>query len=467
MKNTIFKQIIFAASLLTIILANTSCNDPSAIGGEVVDPDRPDVTFTDTLSIFASSVEVDSVRTYNSLGLLTTYLCGNLDDPIFGKSEAVINTQLRLTGTLDSNILAGIPSGKTKLDSVIIVLRYDTASFYGNVNTNQDLSVFLLDEDMDNNVEYYSSDDFAPSRLLASATIDPSKNDSIFSVINSVGDTIFPPQVRLVVDNNDELFQDFLFKDGPTSYPYYQDDASFLELVKGIKIRVDENTSTDLMMGFNLTSTIAGMYIYYTDSALVSGSYQFLVNNNAAQMVHFEHDYVGSEAELAIDNETEGNNLFFIQGMSGLNAKFRIPYAQNLQNAIVNQAQLELTVATMLPDDEAVFHDDPISQLLISKINSDGELAVINDVQAALNNSSLTGVFGGNLIEVNGNTMVLRKYKMNISAHLQDLINGVETSDEIFINAISKAQNANRSIIFGPNHPTYPAKINLTYTFNQ
>jgi len=62
---------------------------------------------------------------------------------------------------------------------------------------------------------------------------------------------------------------------------------------------------------------------------------------------------------------------------------------------------------------------------------------------------------------------VINTYTMNISEHLQDMINGVETSDEIFISTASKAQSANRSIIFGTGHPTYAPKLNVTYTINQ
>ena len=63
--------------------------------------------------------------------------------------------------------------------------------------------------------------------------------------------------------------------------------------------------------------------------------------------------------------------------------------------------------------------------------------------------------------------MVIQTYTMNISQHLQDIINGLESSDEIFISTISKAQSANRSIIFGTGHASYPPRLNVTYTINQ
>ena len=63
--------------------------------------------------------------------------------------------------------------------------------------------------------------------------------------------------------------------------------------------------------------------------------------------------------------------------------------------------------------------------------------------------------------------MIINTYTMNVSEHLQDLVNGVETSDEIFITALEKAESANRSIIFGTGHPTYAPQLNVIYTINQ
>ena len=72
---------MFASSIILMFLfATSSCNEPSLIGADVIDTDRPDVLSTDTLTLFSSSVKDDSIRTYNGLNLLTTYLCGILED---------------------------------------------------------------------------------------------------------------------------------------------------------------------------------------------------------------------------------------------------------------------------------------------------------------------------------------------------------------------------------------------------
>ena len=119
---------MFASSIILMFLfATSSCNEPSLIGADVIDTDRPDVLSTDTLTLFSSSVKDDSIRTYNGLNLLTTYLCGILEDPIFGKSTSEINAQLRVAGSApDSTIyFQNISPSGTQLDSVVFVLEYD------------------------------------------------------------------------------------------------------------------------------------------------------------------------------------------------------------------------------------------------------------------------------------------------------------------------------------------------------
>ncbi|MFK7773432.1 MAG: DUF4270 family protein [Saprospiraceae bacterium] len=474
MKKTIFQQFMFATSIILMFLfATTSCNEPSLIGADVIDTDRPDVLSTDTLTLFSSTVKDDSIQTYNGLNLSLTYLCGVLEDPIFGKSTSEINAELRVAGSAPDSLtfFQDISPTGTQLDSVVFVLEYDQDQFFGNDITQQDISISLLDESMDNLATYYSTDTFLVGDELLSGTINPSQFDSV-TVIGD--DTIRVPLMRLVLSKSQAqaipLFSDILFKDA-SSFIYYKDDDALLGVLNGINIRVKNTTPTkDLMMAFKMsTSSVSGMFLHYhtpTDTSF----YRFRFTSNAAQMMSFEHDFTGSPVEPfidGIDDEVDGEEYLFVQGMQGVNGKIRIPYTSGLKNPIVNQAQLKLTIATMVPDDVTYYRDNPLEQIFLSKKNADDELTIIADLSTALAVGSISGVFGGNRVEKIENNMVISTYTMNISEHLQDVINGVETSDEIFISTNAKAQSANRSIIFGSGHPTYAPKLNVTYTINQ
>ncbi len=465
---------MFASSIILMFLfATSSCNEPSLIGADVIDTDRPDVLSTDTLTLFSSSVKDDSIRTYNGLNLLTTYLCGILEDPIFGKSTSEINAQLRVAGSApDSTIyFQNISPSGTQLDSVVFVLEYDQDQFFGQDITQQDVSIHVLNESMDNLETYYSTDNFEAGDLLMSGTINPSQFDSL-TVIGD--DTIRVPHMKLVLDKTEAaanpLFSEFLFKDA-SSFIYYKDDDALLDVLKGVKIRVDNTTMTkDLMMAFKMSnSSVSGMFLHFhteTDTSF----YRFRFTSNAAQMTSFEHDYTGSTVEPFIDNvddEIDGEEYIFIQGMQGLNGKIRIPFTSGLKNPIINQAQLKLTLATMVPNDATFYSEYPLEQLFLSKKNEDGELIIIADLSTAIEVGSLSGFFGGNLVEKTEDNIVISTYTMNISEHLQDIINGIETSNDLYISTVAKAQSANRTVIFGTGHPTHAPKLNITYTINQ
>ena len=471
MKKTAFKHFIFASSILILFLtAVTSCNDASLIGAEIIDPDRSDVVFTDTLTLRSTTVIEDSLKVYDNLNLLRTFFCGNFDDPVLGNSIAEINTQLRLLGTLPDTVFSLINNGALDLDSVVFVLEYDTARFYGNLDVAQELEILLLSEDMDNNATYYSNDNFEATELLTSATINPSQFsiDSAFSTVVS-SDTIYFPSVRIPVDKNHNLIQSYLFSG---EKQYYQSDTALLDVLKGVKLKV--SNPTDLMMAFNLSSPQTGLHLYFhienPGVDTVYYDYRFHVSNNAAQMVHLKSTPSSTVENFISDDNTNdylGDSLIFVQGMSGLNAKLSIPHARDLQNIIVNQATLVFTVATMLPEDSPVYYDNPINNILISKRDEDGQLVIIEDLKAALDVQNINGVFGGNIKTVTKNNVMLQTYEMNISAHLQDIIDGIETNNDLYLSAISKVQRAERSIIFGAKHSTYPIKLNLTYTKNQ
>ena len=88
-------------------------------------------------------------------------------------------------------------------------------------------------------------------------------------------------------------------------------------------------------------------------------------------------------------------------------------------------------------------------------------------MSTAIEVGSLSGFFGGNLVEKTEDNIVISTYTMNISEHLQDIINGIETSNDLYISTVAKAQSANRTVIFGTGHPTHAPKLNITYTINQ
>ena len=74
---------IFASLILSFFITLTACEDPQEIGSEVFTQDIG-VLYTDTLTVDASSILLDSVVTSNSDNLLV----GSTIDPTFGLVKA-------------------------------------------------------------------------------------------------------------------------------------------------------------------------------------------------------------------------------------------------------------------------------------------------------------------------------------------------------------------------------------------
>jgi len=154
----------------------------------------------------------------------------------------------------------------------------------------------------------------------------------------------------------------------------------------------------------------------------------------------------------------------------------------DFQNIIVNRAELEFTVASIA--DTATEFSLP-AQLTVTTLE-EGGLNIIPDLQSVIIQQNINNAlenFGGQLVEEMEDGVLLFKYKINISDHLQGIIDG-EVENKLTISAgveqsvlsvsgialriydllPAKVTDASRVIFFGPNHSQYPVKLNLTFT---
>ncbi|RLD36374.1 MAG: hypothetical protein DRI74_09140, partial [Bacteroidetes bacterium] len=134
--------------LLITLGSLVSCDKPGDIGEDLVvlDDNKLNVTFTDTLTINAYSVIVDSVTTNK----LKYNLLGSYYDGVFGTTTASIYTQMRLS---DNNVDFG---ANAVCDSVILSLDY--YGFYGDTASEQTLRAYEVDEKMYPDSLYFSND---------------------------------------------------------------------------------------------------------------------------------------------------------------------------------------------------------------------------------------------------------------------------------------------------------------------
>ncbi len=446
------------------VLVFSTCSDPLVVGAELFEEDRANVGFNDTLSIVSGTVRGDSVRAYSPFvsEQLINYRFGRFADPVFGMTEVAIYAQPRL-----ERIKPDFEGAE--LDSIVLVLPYDSAGIYGRVDDPFGLEVFRVTEDMPRESEYFSNQSFQTEAMpLGAVDFEPSFDSlEVVRWSNGNADTISFRHLRVPLDP--ALGEELLSYDTLIT----ADDTTFLEQFKGIHIRPTQSTFG--LLSFNLlTSVEGGVVLYYRDSDGEANQFRFQFTALSTRLNTYEHDYTGSRVEPVLEAPADNDSLFFVQGLAGVNGRLEIPALNTLEGVIVNNAELEITAADLEEDNPLVF--ERVQQLLLYVDVGEDGLQPITDLGIVVSRGvSVPGFFGGAPEDPGNGAPVI--YRFNITAHLQRMIDG-ENSNVLYLlagkftneltNVVPfKAANPWRSVLYGGNHPQYPVRLKVAYTQQQ
>lgn len=453
------KRYSFLFLLISILISFFACTEPTLIGADLLEEDQANLNFRNDLPIDAKTILGDPVPTFNRFQALQLnhFLLGELEDENFGTSTASIYTQLsKGTGSPDSDIL---------VDSLILSIPYDSLGVYGDFSKPFEVEIFRLSEAMDIQSDYNSDQVFATEMMpIGSATVVPSFDSvQIINYSNGTANTTFEqPHLRIPLNLE---FAELLATDSSI----YISDTTFQNFLPGLYIKPAAASNGIIPLRFG--GDISRLTLYY--SAKVRGiknEYRFPLLFGQARVNHFEHQYEGTAAATTLD--LDNTDLIYLQSMAGLNMEVGFPDLSSLTNIVINRAELEFTVAS---DIDSIF--PVVEQLVATSFDRvqnvrTGIVDVGNAIQGS--NPLNTSIFGGIPIkeEVNGRT--LTKYKINISAHFQGIVTGEEPNSIIitagtdefafYLPMTPKAERANQIVLYGPNHPEFAPKLNLTFT---
>lgn len=454
--NRILEGLLVAICCLGLIVG---CTDPTIVGEELLEGDKVQPGFTDTISISSYTSRLDSFRTYSSTlaGQLGRYAVGNYKDPVFGsmKASTVVQARMQRDAIFFTLNPPNFGSNAT-VDSVILVLPYDSESFYGNLNQIYSFEVVELAEGFARDQDYYSN---SPLPLLgnqlASHSFRPSPNDSTATINYSfdVADTISFPHIRVPLPVT--LGEQMIILDST----FYESDSAFLNFLPGLALRpTSENGG---LTSFNLSPSSqngsrGGIYVYYKTGAGLKNQYNFAFNEFSGRYVNYETDFAGSEVQPYL-GEGRGDTLLFLKGGLGTEIKISFPHITELKGVIVNEALLEVAYIDFPGAQDEIY--DPVEQLTLSR-NTDDGIFLIDDFVLAP--SDLVGFsFGGDLED--GQNGEAGLYTMNISTHLQRMIDGDE-NNELILSVFRRGDNHNRGVMAGSKHPDFPIKLRVTFT---
>ncbi len=437
-------RLIFLTAFALVQLL--SCQDPTTLGTDLLSEDQARVGFSDTVRLVGRSVLSDSVRTYsdNPANQLRSYPFGRMQEPLLGLAEASIYLQVR--PEFFKPDFAG-----AQLDSVVLVLPYDTTGVYGDLDASYGIEVYRMTEQMDRRQTYFSSASFAtdPSPV-GSHTFVP--NLDTITVLEYVGDS----QEREVSFSHLRVPLDPAFGESLLALDTTQieSDSAFLEQLNGLYLRPTLPTPGLLSFSLNEPGYLGGIYLYFQQDGNMR-QFQFAVEQLSARVPTYTLDYAGSQFGPLIDDPDAGDSVLVVQGLSGLNARLDLGDLSAFEELVINKAELTLTLQDYPGNDTLVY--PPAEQLLLSYETPAGVVTLISDVVLGLNNNQLGTVFGGRLDPESGT------YTMNLTSHLQEVING-EVPSNLIVSLLGKPENPGRTVLYGVGHPEFGLKMRIAFT---
>lgn len=446
----------YLAALLIVSASLYMCTKPTTLGTDFIGNDLIDIEQLDTFTVRARTIEAEPIIIYDSLPALSRYLCGNLQDPIFGNSSSEIFGQLRM-------INLGRDFGVSTPDSIVLSFGYDSTSFAGNFTEEQiDVEVYRVTEDMIRDERYRSDRRFATEMMpLGSKTgFIPNFSDNVTVIEeNPEGDLdtlTLQPQLRIPLDIT--LAEEIMAYDSTT----LSTNTNFTDVFKGINVRVNSQNSMMALDLLNGNATRLTLYYKRGDTTAVQFTLGF--TSNSPITCAFEHDYSGTSLTQVFNDSVFGDSLLFAQGMSGAEIELDFPFIDTLEDEVINYAALSFTIAQNIPDNDTTLYP-PIEQVTGTYLNEDGEVQLCRDAfLTELRDSRLAFVadaFGG-FVE---NTMtedgqLIQQYTITLTNHIRGMIDG-EFPDRLRIRPRLKNVKADRSIVYGPGHSEYPMTLKM------
>jgi len=333
-------------------------------------------------------------------------LLGTFNDPVFGKTTADFACQFRLTGYPDF-------SKNAQIDSLVLYLLY--MEVYGDTLTPQKLKVYELASDLDIDQKYYQDINLkglAKGEILGEKNYVPKfKLDSLSTTYGSTKkspkDTVIQ---EIAIKLDQKLIQKLMAADEAT----WSDNDKFMQYFKGLYVEAGDLNQGGAIMKIYTLASGSRMVMHYHNSENDSLYYNYNINENAARVSRFAHDYSTTAFAANLDKEEAMDSLIYLQTTGGLRTKILIPNLgtwSDSTNFAINQAELILQVDTIVSDTAKYL---PPEQLVLTAIGVDDKGNQIEYLPSDVAFSS--SYYGGTYNSTD------KTYRFNIAKHMQEVI---------------------------------------------
>lgn len=430
--------------LISLPLFLVSCVDEDeTLGIDLVDDnDKATVGIYSNVSMDAAFYREDSILTAN----YDVNTLGDYYDQKFGRVKSSIYTQVSLS------MPSATFSTYESIDSIVLSLSYAGGFMEDTLSNGKQMmfSVYEVAEEIDT-TKKYSFDEVAiePNAIFSENITLDFNNDVV------VGADTLDPQLRVNITG---AFFDKIRN-------FSGDNNDFLNQFKGFKFTLEKIDNNGAMAYINMKSSASCITVYYTQGGKKQ-KYLLAFPTTGRRFMHYDYDFSGSDIAALGNNDTiSGDDLIYLGSMGISMAKINIEdFRQDWKESVnqgkenndvaINSALLEIPVSDLSEINNPNF----TSRILCYRqyiADGDTNLVLIHDAQ-----TSSDAFYGGYYDSKS------KSYKMRISMHLENYLNGNITDPTIYLVPDSRRSTANRIILNGPKHSTKPAHIKITYSHN-
>jgi len=435
----------WAALFFFVVTIAVGCRKPEdELGLDLLPADHLLGLFeTDTTTLLAYTMLDEPVRTSQ----LTRNVLGSYVDRQFGMLRAGIAFQVRLTS---NNVGEGQNTSSLVADSLVLSLVYDGLSpVYGNLHP-QEFRVHELDEVLSLDTVYKSD------RVPATANgdimfekgqlITPRPFDGVW-----IGGDSLAAQLRLRLE--DAVAQRFMAAWGTSEL---ENNTNFIEFFNGLVVTVAEQSVPGKggLLNFPLEGGSSKLTLYYRNTTVGSEDtlvYDFAINANSSRYTFVDRDLaLATDPGLLNAVADSGQQKAYLQTFGGARTVIHFPHVDAYKDQgldAIAKAELILPIAgEFLPE-----NPPPILCFAFMK-DDEGEDAALPDQQSGI------GQIGGSYDAAGA------VYRFNISRYFQGLVNKDIANTGLQIVTGFNGVTGNRAVIGGPEHPTTPMRLQLTFT---
>lgn len=430
-KTKYFSSIYKALIISALAIFGVACSKTTeTIGnGLLSDSDHIGVAFTDTLQIECHSLLVDSMPTK----CYSTVLLGSMIDPVMGRTDANLFTQLHLSST--NHYFGDNPV----IDSV--VLQLSLIGYYGDTTAWQTVHVYELADTLSSSEDYYQFSDMAvENEDLANGFMFRPHPRTKKTVVGN--DTLSQAVIRIPLANS---FGEQL---AAADTSIFNSTESFKAYCYGLKICFESVAQGGAISYINPTSnTTTQVQVYYRETPDANQMrYYFYITSEDVYFNQYLHDYTLGSPEFVqqvLDGQSElGQQQLYLQSMGGVRSVLSftdaVEWAEGLQeegcHLIINEAKLILPFGGLESDTLLA----PPTSLALLNIMNDTTTSLLPDYMEG------TSFYGGSYSSEKNNVT------FRVSEYLQGLIRGTLTSQGLYLSITGASFNAQRWVIAGP-----------------